>query len=311
MNLVLGGSGLVGSMLVHVHLNHGLPCLYPSSKELNLLNYTDVLEYFLRVKPRRVFLSAAKVGGIMANSQYPVPFIEDNLRIQLNVIRACYEAKVDKLMFLGSSCIYPRICDQPMKEEYLLMGKLEPTNEYYAIAKIAGIKMCQAYNKEYGTNYISVIPPNVYGPRDHFGDLNSHVVPALIDKIHKAKVSNDSSIVIWGTGKACREFIYSEDLAEILLKVMDTYNSSEILNTGTGYDISVFDLVDLIARIIGYKGEIKWDFTKPDGMPRKLVDSNRMHAIGIKSTVSLEDGLRKTYAWYLENCAKMVYGEVK
>jgi GDP-L-fucose synthase len=290
-------------MLVHVHLKRGLPCLYPSSKELNLLNYTDVLEYFSKTKPRKVFLSAAKVGGIMANSQYPVPFIENNLRIQLNVIRACYETKVDKLMFLGSSCIYPRMCPQPMKEEYLLDGKLEPTNEYYAIAKIAGIKMCQAYNKEYGTNYISVIPPNVYGPRDHFGDVNSHVVPALIDRIHKAKVNNDASIVIWGTGRACREFIYSEDLAEMLLKVMDIYDSSEILNTGTGYDISIFDLVRQTARIIGYKGEVKWDSTKPDGMPRKLVDSGRMHALGIKSAVSLEEGLQKTYEWYIKNCA--------
>lgn len=303
MNLVLGGSGLVGSALVQAHMKRGVACLYPSSEELNLLRESDVFEYFFKTRPKRVFLAAARVGGILANSQHPVPFIEENLRMQSNVIRACYEAKVDKLMFLGSSCIYPRLCEQPMKEEYLLTGPLEPTNESYAVAKIAGLKMCQAYNKEYGTNYISVIPPNVYGPRDHFGDEKSHVVPALIDKIHRAKVNKEQSVVIWGTGRARREFIYSEDLAEVLVKVMDLYNSSEILNTGTGYDVSIGDLVYLAARTIGYEGEIKWDSTKPDGMPRKLVDSGRMHAIGIKATVSLEEGLQRTYAWYIENCA--------
>jgi len=302
MNLILGGSGLVGSALVKAHVKRGVPCLYPSSAELNLLRESDVLGYFSKTKPERVFLAAAKVGGILANSEHPVPFIEENLRMQSNVIRASYEAKVKKLMFLGSSCIYPRMCDQPMKEEYLLTGQLEPTNEYYAIAKIAGIKLCQAYNKEYGTNYISVIPPNVYGARDHFGDPSSHVVPALIDKFHKAKARREDSVTIWGTGKARREFIYSEDLAEMLLEVMEVYNSSEILNTGTGYDVSINDLVDQISRIIGYEGEIKWDATKPDGMPRKLVDSSRMHALGIRATVSLEEGLRRTYAWYIQNC---------
>lgn len=302
MNLILGGSGLVGSALVRVHLKNDLLCIYPSSKELNLLNFSDVYEYFSTVKPKRVFLAAAKVGGILANMESPIPFIEENLIIQSNVIRACYKVRVDKLMFLGSSCIYPRMCEQPMKEEYLLTGALEPTNENYAIAKIAGIKMCQAYNKQYGTNYISVIPPNVYGPRDHFGDVNSYVVPALIDKIHKAKMNKDSSIVIWGTGKARREFIYSEDLAEILIKVMALYDSSEILNTGTAYDVSIFELVHLIAGIIGYDGELRWDSTKPDGMPRKLLDSSRMHAMRIQSEVLLERGLNLAYQWYLNNC---------
>jgi GDP-L-fucose synthase len=301
MNLILGGSGLVGSALVRTHLGNGLPSLYPTSNELDLLDFSSVQDFFSMTRPKRVLLAAAKVGGILANSQHPVPFIEENLMMQLNVIRACYKAKVEKLMFLGSSCIYPRMCDQPMKEEYLLTGPLEPTNESYALAKIAGIKMCQAYNKEYGTNYISVIPPNVYGPRDHFGDERSHVVPALMDKIHRAKINGQESVVIWGTGKARREFIYSEDLAGMLLKVMDLYNSSDILNTGTGEDASIFDLVHLISGVVGYEGEIQWDTTKPDGMPRKLVDSSRMHALGIRSMVSLEEGLRKTYAWYLEN----------
>jgi GDP-L-fucose synthase len=301
MNLVLGGSGLLGSALVQAHVIEGFQCLSPSSAELNLLHEADVFEYIQKAKPKRVFLAAARVGGILANSQHPVPFIEENLMMQSNVVRACYKAKVEKLMFLGSSCIYPRMCDQPMKEEYLLTGPLEPTNETYAIAKIAGIKMCQAYNKEYGTNYISVIPPNVYGPRDHFGDEKSHVVPALIDKIHRARIDEQESVVIWGTGKARREFIYSEDLARMLLKVMDLYNSSDILNTGTGEDVSIFDLVHLISGVVGYEGRIQWDTTKPDGMPRKLVDSSRMHALGIRSMVPLEGGLRKTYAWYLQN----------
>ena len=269
-----------------------------SHEELELENQGSVEDFFEEEKPEYVFLAAAIVGGIYANNTYPAEFIFDNLQIQNNVIHSSYLNKVKKLCFLGSSCIYPKFAPQPIREDYLLDGKLEPTNEAYAVAKIAGIKMCQAYNKQYGTNFISVMPTNLYGPNDNFDLENSHVFPALIRKFIEARDMHAPSVTLWGTGKAKREFLYVDDLAAACLFLMQHYDSSEIINIGTGQDISIVDLAHLIGELSGYAGSVRFDESKPDGMPRKLLDVGRINALGWKATVPLNEGIQRTIQWY-------------
>ncbi len=247
------------------------------------------------------FLAAAKVGGIVANNEYPADFIRDNLLIQTNVIDAAYRNGIKRLLFLGSTCIYPKYASQPLKEEYLLEGQLEPTNEPYAIAKIAGIKMCQAYNRQYGTQYISVMPTNLYGPNDNYDLHHSHVLPALMRKFHEAQLQNSPSVTIWGTGTAKREFLHADDLADACLYLMNNYYEDEIINIGIGEDISILELAEKIKEITGYKGEIILDTNKPDGTPRKLVDTTKINNLGWKAMISLEHGLAQTYQWFMEN----------
>jgi GDP-L-fucose synthase len=298
-NLVLGGSGLVGSALVTSIRRRGQDVLSPSSAELNLQDRTAVIRYFMEMKPVRVFMAAAVVGGILENSRSPVKFIRDNLRIQSNVFEAARDAGVAKLMMLGSSCIYPRDCVQPMKEEHLMTGLLEPTNSAYAMAKLAALEECRAYRSQYGCQWIFVVPPNVYGPRDHFYTEKSHVLSALMTRIHEAKRTGAPTVTAWGSGQAKREFIYSEDLAGMLLEVMDRYAEAAPLNTGTGTDMSIRDLAGILAGVVGYGGEVIWDTSKPDGMPRKLMDSSRLHQLGVRSRVELDDGIERTYKWFL------------
>jgi GDP-L-fucose synthase len=269
--------------------------------ELDLEDQRGVLDLFERERPDYVFLAAAKVGGILANNAYPAEFIRNNLVIQMNVIEAAYRYGVKKLLFLGSSCIYPREAPQPIREEYLLSGPLETTNDAYAIAKIAGIKMCQSYNRQYGTNYVSVMPTNLYGPGDSFDLQNSHVVPALLRKFHEAKVAKAPTVTVWGSGRALREFLYVDDMAEACLLVMERYDSSEIINIGYGEDVSIAELAATIRSVVGYEGEIIYDSTKPDGTPRKLLDVTRLKALGWTPTRTLRDGLAETYRWYTQN----------
>ncbi|NRZ61211.1 GDP-L-fucose synthase [Clostridium beijerinckii] len=252
-------------------------------------------------KPEYVFLAAAKVGGIHANSTYPADFIFQNLQIQNNIIGSAHKYGVKKLMFLGSSCIYPKMCPQPIKEEYLLSGYLEETNEGYALAKISGLKMCQFFNKQYGTNYISVMPTNLYGPYDNFSGVNSHVMPALIRRFHEAKINNATEVVVWGSGMPLREFLYSEDMADACIYLMETYEGNEFFNIGTGKELTIKELAELIKETVGYDGEIVWDSTKPDGTPRKLLDVSRLEKAGWKYKVELKDGVRMAYKWFLEN----------
>lgn len=299
---IAGHTGLVGSAIRRNLQNNGFDNLiYQSSKELDLTDYNQTLEYFQKEKPEYVFLSAAKVGGILANRDYPADFIYQNLRIQLNVIESSRQVGVKKLLFLGSSCIYPKLAPQPIKEEYLLDGKLEETNEPYAIAKIAGIKLCQAYNRQYGTKFISAMPTNLYGINDNF-DLNtSHVLPAIIRKMHDAKINNIDTVTLWGTGNPRREFLFVDDLAEALVFLMHQYEDNDWINVGTGEDISIKELAQTIQEIVGYQGQIIWDTTKPDGTPRKLLDVSKINQLGWKAKTSLKDGIEQTYNWYLEN----------
>lgn len=299
---VAGHHGLVGSSICKLLRANGYNNLIlKNHNELDLENELLVDEFFKDNKPDYVFLSAAKVGGILANNNYPVDFLTKNLRIELNVISASFKYGVKKLLFLGSSCIYPRLCSQPIKEEYLLSGFLEPTNEWYAIAKIAGIKMCQAYNKQYNTNFISCMPTNLYGPEDNFSLLDSHVIPGLMLRIHKAKINNESEVVIWGTGSPRREFLYIDDLAEALFALMNEYDSNEIINIGCGYDISIKDLATLISKIVGFKGKLVFDNSKPDGTPQKLLDTSKINSLGWQSKTNLENGLFVTYEWLKNN----------
>lgn len=299
---IAGHTGLVGSAIRRNLQNNGFDNLiYQNSKELDLTDYNQTLEYFQKEKPEYVFLSAAKVGGILANRDYPADFIYQNLRIQLNVIESSRQVGVKKLLFLGSSCIYPKLAPQPIKEEYLLDGKLEETNEPYAIAKIAGIKLCQAYNRQYGTKFISAMPTNLYGINDNF-DLNtSHVLPAIIRKMHDAKINNIDTVTLWGTGNPRREFLFVDDLAEALVFLMHQYEDNDWINVGTGEDISIKELAQTIQEIVGYQGQIIWDTTKPDGTPRKLLDVSKINQLGWKAKTSLKDGIEQTYNWYLEN----------
>jgi GDP-L-fucose synthase len=270
-----------------------------SSKELDLRDQTAVNHFFATERPEYVFLAAAKVGGILANSVFPAQFIYDNIMIETNIIHAAYESGVNKLLLLGSSCIYPKFALQPIKEEYLMTGKLESTNEAYAVAKIAGIELCKAYNQQYGTNFISVMPTNLYGPNDNFDLASAHVLPALIRKFHEAKVNSNSSVDIWGTGKPRREFLYIDDLADACLFLMDEYEGSEPINVGVGEDISIAELAELVAGIVGYQGNIVYNAQMPDGTPRKLLDISKLTALGWRPRIVLEDGIRKTYQWYI------------
>jgi len=299
---VAGHRGLVGSAIVRNLQSKGYSNLLLKTKEeINLINQNEVEELFWREKIEYVFLAAAKVGGIHANNTYPADFIMENLLIQCNVINSSYHNNVKKLIFLGSSCIYPKNCQQPIKEEYLLTSELEPTNEAYAIAKISGLKMCQYFNKQYGTNYISVMPTNLYGPNDNFDLENSHVLPALIRKFHEAKIKNLKSVEIWGSGKPLREFLYVDDMADCCVYLMENYNESEFLNIGTGKDISIIDLAFMIKKIVGFDGKLVFNRDKPDGMIQKLLDITKLSKIGWKYKVSLEVGIINTYNWYKIN----------
>lgn len=265
-----------------------------SSKELDLRDAKAVADFFEEEKPEFVFLAAAKVGGIVANNTYRADFLYENLMIQNNVIHEAYKNKVEKLLFLGSSCIYPKLAPQPLKEEYLLTGLLEPTNEPYAIAKIAGIKMCDAYRSQYGCNFISVMPTNLYGPNDNYDLQNSHVLPAMIRKFHEAKL-NGTSVELWGTGSPKREFLHADDMAEACVFLMENYNEPGLVNIGTGEDLSIKELAEMIQKITKFEGEIIWDHTKPDGTPRKLMDVSKLHNLGWKHKIALEEGITKVY----------------
>ncbi|MBV2091549.1 MAG: GDP-L-fucose synthase [Candidatus Thiodiazotropha sp. (ex Ctena orbiculata)] len=299
---VAGHRGLVGSAIVQSLKREGWSnLLMRTHSELDLTDQNQVNDFFSQEKPDYVFLAAAKVGGIHANDIYPVDFIVDNLTIELNVISAAYASGAKRLMFLGSSCIYPKHCSQPMKEEYLLTGSLEPTNEPYAIAKIAGIKMCEAYNRQYGTDYVSVMPTNLYGPNDNFDLENSHVLPALIRKFHEAAIQGKEKVVVWGTGNPRREFLYVEDMADACIFVMNKNNITDILNIGVGEDISISNLAKLVAEVVGFEGRIEFNSSMPDGTPQKLLDVSRLSALGWKAQTTLKDGIQQTYKWYLDN----------
>lgn len=302
---VAGHRGLVGSAIVRRLRADGYENLVLMTHgQLDLERQDDVLSLFEKQRPEYVFLAAAKVGGIYANETYSADFIYNNLIIQCNVIHACRLFDVKKLLFLGSSCIYPKLAPQPIKEEYLLTGKLEPTNEPYAVAKIAGIITCQSYNKQYGTNYISVMPTNLYGPNDNFGTDTSHVLPALIRKFHDAKTrrakGESSEVVLWGTGQPRREFLHVDDLAGACLFLMNNYDDGAIVNIGTGHDISIMELASMVKKIVGFDGEIVWDTTKPDGTPRKLLDVSKLHDMGWHHKIPLEEGITMTYEWFVE-----------
>lgn len=298
---VAGHRGLVGSAIVKELTEKGFTnIIFRTSKELDLRNQQAVNQFFITEKPEYVFLVAAKVGGIKANWDYPAEFIYDNLAIESNVIHAAYKQGVKKLLFLGSSCIYPKDCPQPIKEEYLLTGLLEKTNEPYAIAKIAGINLCQSYNRQYGTNFIVCMPTNLYGPRDNFDLQTSHVLPALLAKMYKAKKEQQEQVVVWGTGTPYREFLYVDDLTDALIFLMQQYNESEIINVGTGKDITIKELAFLIKEIVGYEGTIIFDQSKPDGTPRKLLDIEKLKSIGWQPATSLKEGIQKTLQWMVQ-----------
>ncbi len=299
---VAGHRGLVGSAIVRRLLADGFENLVlRTSSELDVRDQAAVADFFHKEKPEYVFLAAAKVGGIVANNSFPAEFIYDNLMIQTNVIHHAWLNGVKKLLFLGSTCIYPKLAPQPIKEEYLLTGPLEPTNEPYAIAKIAGIKMCQSYNRQYGTRFISAMPTNLYGPHDNFDLETSHVLPALIRKFHEAKISQAETVTIWGTGSPTREFIHVDDVADASLFLMKTYEASDVVNIGSGEEVTIRELALRIKEIVGFAGELSFDSTKPDGTPRKLSDVSRIHALGWKHKINLEEGLRLTYKWYCDS----------
>ena len=300
---VAGHRGMVGSAIVGRLKAEGFSHLVTRDRsQLDLADESAVAKFFAEERPTIVIVAAAKVGGIKANNDFPVEFLLENLRIQNNIIRSAYEAGVRKLLFLGSSCIYPKFAPQPIPETALLSGPLEPTNEAYAIAKIAGIKLSQAYNREYGANFISAMPTNLYGPNDNFDLETSHVLPALIRKAHEAKARKDQKLVVWGTGKPRREFLHVDDLASACLLLLEKYDSSEIINVGCGEDISIRELAELICDVVGFDGELAWDTTKPDGTPRKLLDVTRLRALGWKPAIPLRDGIARTYEWFRANC---------
>ncbi len=305
---VAGHRGLVGSAITRRLKAGGYSNLVQRTHaDLDLLDQRAVDQFFRQERPEYVFLAAAKVGGINANNTYRADFIYQNLMMESNIIHASHQHGVKKLMFLGSSCIYPKHAPQPMKEEYLLTGLLEPTNEPYAIAKIAGIKMCDAYNRQYGTNFMSVMPTNLYGPGDNYDLNNSHVLPALIRKMHEAKMQNAKDVVVWGTGAPKREFLYSDDLADACVFLMERYNAAEVgefINIGVGKEITIREAAELIAEVVGFRGNLVFDTSKPDGTPRKLLDVSRLHALGWQARTSFRDGIAKAYADYLQNVAK-------
>ncbi len=293
---VAGHRGMVGSAIVRALQSKGYHSLILRTRsELDLTNQLAVQEFFRTEQPAYVFLAAAKVGGIMANNTYRGEFLYENLMLEANIIHAAKVFHVQKLLFLGSSCIYPKYAEQPLKESSLLTGELEPTNEPYAIAKIAGIKMIESYRAQYGVDFISAMPTNLYGPNDNYDLQNSHVLPAMIRKFHEAKTENADKVELWGTGSPKREFLHVDDLAEACLFLMNNYNGDEFVNVGTGSDVSIRELAELVARVIGYQGSVKWDSSKPDGTPRKLMDVERLSKLGWNSSISLEDGIRQVY----------------
>ena len=301
---IAGHRGMAGSAIVRRLTEEGFQnLLLRTSAELDLRNQQKTLEFFEKEKPDHVFLAAAKVGGIVANNTYRAEFIYDNICIQSNVIHGAYLAQTKKLLFLGSSCIYPRMATQPIKEEYLLTGLLEYTNEPYAIAKIAGIKMCDAYRDQYGCNFISIMPTNLYGPNDNYDLKTSHVIAALLRKIHEAKVNNQSSVTLWGTGEPRREFLHVDDLADASVFLMKNYNEQGLVNVGTGKDLTINELAAVIKNVVGYTGKIEHDTSKPDGTPRKLLDVSKLSALGWTAKINLEEGLRKVYKQYVQSAS--------
>jgi GDP-L-fucose synthase len=303
---VAGHQGLVGSSLLRLLKAQGYSNLLTRThSELDLINQTNTQQFFSQERPEYVFLAAAKVGGIHANNTYRGTFIYDNLMIQSNIIEAARLSGVKRLVFLGSSCIYPRNCPQPMSEESLLSGYLEKTNEPYAVAKIAGIKLCESYNSQYGTDFVSVMPTNLYGPNDNFDLENCHVLPALLRKIHEARIQKAPTITIWGSGTPKREFLYVDDMAAACLFIMNKAGFTEMTNIGSGEEVTIKELAELICHIVGYEGKIIYDTQKPDGTPRKLLDVSKLHKLGWKAKTPLREGVEKTYQWFLENLAKL------
>ncbi|MFW5765325.1 MAG: GDP-L-fucose synthase [Coleofasciculus sp.] len=299
---VAGHRGLVGSAIVRRLRDNGYTNLIlKTSQEVDLRRQQAVEDLFAAERPEYVFIAAAKVGGINANNTYRAEFLYDNLMIESNIIHSAYLSGVEKLLFLGSSCIYPKLCPQPMQEEHLLTGYLEPTNEPYAIAKIAGLKLCENYCRQYGVNFISAMPTNLYGPNDNFDLANSHVLPALLRKTHEAKINNAEAVEIWGTGSPLREFLYVDDLADALIFLINHYDDIQFVNVGTGEEISIKDLALLIKAVVGYEGELKFDSSKPNGTPRKLLDTSKINAAGWQPKTSLKKGLELTYQWFVEN----------
>lgn len=311
---IAGHRGLVGSAILRRLKTEGYSnFILKTHKELDLERQSNVEVFFEKERPEYVFLAAAKVGGIVANNTYPADFIYNNLIIQANIVHSAYRYGVKKLLFLGSSCIYPKFAQQPMKEEYLLTGELEPTNEPYAVSKIAGIRMCQSYNRQYGTNFISVMPTNLYGPNDNFDLNSSHVLPAMIRKFHDAKMNRQGVVTLWGTGSPKREFLHVDDLAEACVFLMQNvdavsftphasrFTSYDLLNIGTGEDSTIKELADMIKEIVGYDNDIVWDTTKPDGTPRKLLDVSKLKSLGWSPRISLKEGIKTTYQWYCNN----------
>lgn len=299
---IAGHRGMVGSAIHRKLQQEGYTnFVVRTSKELDLRNQQAVADFFEAEKPDYVFLAAAKVGGIVANNTYRADFLYENLAIQNNVIHSAYSAGVKKLMFLGSSCIYPKLAPQPLKEDYLLSGFLEPTNEPYAIAKIAGIKMCEAYRVQYGCDFISAMPTNLYGPNDNYDLQNSHVLPAMIRKFHEAKTNGTPAVTLWGTGSPMREFLHADDLAAACLHLMENYSEPELVNVGTGTDVTIKELAETVKEVVGFEGELIWDTSKPDGTPRKLMDVSKLHAAGWQHTIELADGIALAYQDFLEN----------
>jgi GDP-L-fucose synthase len=299
---VAGHKGLVGSAILRLLNKRGYePIVFRDHSELDLTDQAGVMALFEQERPDYIFLAAARVGGIHANNTYPADFIRSNLMVQANVIDAAYTYNAKKLLFLGSSCIYPKFAPQPMKEEYMLTGELEPTNQWYAIAKIAGIKMCQAYRRQYGFNAISIMPTNLYGPGDNFDLQDSHVVPAMIRRFHEAKAGGQSEVIVWGTGTARREFLHVDDLAAAALFLMENYDEEDIINVGTGKDIPIREFAEVIKEITGYQGEVVFDSSKPDGTPRKLLDISKIEKLGWTPRITLRQGLESTYKWFLDN----------
>ena len=301
---VAGHTGMVGSALVRRLKNQGYGNIVTRDhKDLDLTDQKATEKFFKEEKPDYVFIAAAKVGGIYANATYPADFIMDNMLIECNVIKSAFASRAKKLMLLGSSCIYPKLCSQPIKEEYLLKGELEPTNEAYAMAKISGIKMCQAYNIQYGTKYISVMPASLYGIGDRFDINNSHVIPAMMMKIYRAKIENKPYVKLWGTGKPLREFLYVDDMADACIYLMNNYSGNDFINIGSGDEISIHDLSETVKNAVGYSGEIIFDTSKPDGTPRRVLDNTKIFSTGWRPLVGFEDGIQKEYEYFLEHIA--------
>ena len=299
---VAGHRGMVGSAIVRALEKNGYHNIVTRThRELDLTRQDAVEAFFAEEKPDYVFLAAAKVGGIVANNEAPADFMYENMILEMNVIHSAFKNNVKKLMFLGSSCIYPRMCPQPIKEEYLLTGALEPTNEAYALSKISGLKYCEYLNRQYNTDYISVMPTNLYGPNDNYHPTHSHVLPALIRRFHEAKVDNLPYVTCWGTGKPLREFLYVDDLADACVFLMNNYSGNETVNLGTGKELTIKELTELVAKVIGYTGEIRWDSSKPDGTPRKLLDVSKLESLGWHYKTELEDGIRLSYQDFLTN----------